>query len=178
MKRPIMLMAAIFVATIGILAQNDWMYFGQDQGASRYSTLAQINVNNVKNLKKAWTFHTGDKSGFFESTPLVINSVMYFAAGNGFYAVDAVTGQQIWKYEATQTTRRGVAYWPGDARSVSRIIASTGSKLVALDAKTGKPIPDFGDNGFAEMETTMSSAAAVYKDFLVSISAKPLSPKS
>ena len=110
MKKPIMLMAAIFVATIGILAQNDWMYFGQDQGASRYSTLAQINVNNVKNLKRAWTFHTGDKSGFFESTPLVINSVMYFAAANGFYAVDAVTGEQIWKYDATQATRRGVRH--------------------------------------------------------------------
>jgi glucose dehydrogenase len=174
MKKPIMLAAAIFASTIAILAQNDWMYFGQDQGSSRYSTLAQINVDNVKNLKTAWTFHTGDKSGFFESTPLVINSVMYFAAANGFYAVDAVTGQQIWKYEATQTTRRGVAYWPGDTRSVSRIIASTGSKLVALDAKTGKLIPDFGDNGFAEMGTTMSSAAAIYKDVLLTQATKPV----
>src|SRR5262245_24702943 len=110
MTKPIMLMAAIFVATIGILAQNDWMYFGQDQGATRYSTLAQINVDNVKNLKTAWTFHTGDKSGFFESTPLVINSVMYFAAPNGFYAVDDVIGQQAWKSDAMQTTRGGVEY--------------------------------------------------------------------
>src|SRR5262249_1533669 len=157
-----------------ILAQNDWMYFGQDQGATRYSTLAQINVDNVKNLKRAWIFHTGDKSGFFESTPLVINSVVYFAAANGFYALDAVTGQQIWKYEATQTTRRGVAYWPGDARSVSRVIASTGSKLIALDAKTGKPISDFGNNGFAEMGTTMSSAAAIYKDFVLTQATKPV----
>ena len=174
MKKPSMLTATFLVAAITILAQNDWRYFGQDQGATRYSTLAQINVVNVKNLKRAWIFHTGDKSGFFESTPLVVDSVMYFAAANGFYAVDAVTGQQIWKYEATETTRRGVAYWPGDGRSVSRIIASTGSKLVALDAKTGKPIPDFGDNGFAEMGTTMSSAAAIYKDFLLTQATKPV----
>src|SRR5207244_6134625 len=113
-------------------------------------------------------------SGFFESTPLVINSVMYFGAANGFYAVDAVTGQQIWKYEATQTTRRGVAYWPGDTRSVSRIIASTGSKLVALDAKTGKAIPDFGDNGFVDMGTTVSSAPAVDEDFVITHATRPV----
>src|SRR5215831_10652416 len=130
------LLALVSVLAVTLIAQNDWTNPGQDPGATKYSTLDQINTANVATLKRAWTFHTGDKSGFFESTPLVVNSVMYFSAQNGFYAVDAVTGQQIWKYEATQTTRRGVAYWPGDARSVSRIIASTGSKLVALDAKT------------------------------------------
>src|SRR5262245_22923429 len=102
------------------VAQNNWVYFGQDQGATKYSTLTQINTSNVKSLKRAWTFHTGDKSGFFESTPLVIDSVMYFSAQNGFFAIDAVTGQQIWKFDATQTTRRGVSYWPGDARSPAR----------------------------------------------------------
>ena len=50
------------------------------QAATKFSTLAQINTVNVKDLKRAWTFHTGDKSGFFESTPLVIDSVMYFSA--------------------------------------------------------------------------------------------------
>ena len=54
--------------------------------APRYSTLEQITTSNVATLKRAWTFHTGDKTGFFESTPLVVDGVMYFAAGNGFYA--------------------------------------------------------------------------------------------
>src|SRR6266498_4456123 len=144
MKKPLLFICvATLLCSSRLLGQNNWVSFGQDPGGTKFSTLSQIDTSNVKDLRPAWTFHTGDKSGFFESTPLVIDSVMYFSAANGFYAVDAVTGQQIWKYEATQTTRRGVAYWPGDARSVSRIIASTGSKLVALDAKTGKPIPDF-----------------------------------
>ena len=73
-------------------------------------------TDNVASLKRAWTFHTGDKSGFFESTPLVIDSVMYFASGSAFFALDAVTGQQIWKVPAVKTTRRGVSYWPGDAK--------------------------------------------------------------
>ena len=163
------LCCAAFVA-----AQNNWAYFGQDQGGTKYSTLTQINANNVKNLKRAWTFHTGDKSGFFESTPLVIDSVMYFAAGNGFYAVDAVSGQQIWKFDATRTTRRGVSYWAGDAKSPARIVASTENRLVALDAKTGTPIKDFGDGGFVDMGADMASPPAIYKDLLITPSAKPI----
>src|ERR1041384_2522489 len=94
-------LSVVFCASVAIVvgAQNNWVYFGQDQGASKYSTLTQINTGNVKNLKRAWTFHTGDKSGFFESTPLVIDSVMYFSAQNGFYAIDAVTGRQVWKFD-------------------------------------------------------------------------------
>src|SRR4030095_5504814 len=142
----LLVLSVVFCAALAIIvdAQNNWVYFGQDQGASKYSTLVQINTGNVKNLKRAWTFHTGDKSGFFESTPLVIDSVMYFSAQNGFYSIDAVTGTQIWPFPGTRNTRRGVSYWAGDSRSVARIVASTENRLVALDAKTGTPIKDFG----------------------------------
>ena len=176
MKKTILTLSLCTLAfyAVAVLAQNDWTYFGQDQGAAKYSTLTQINTGNVKNLKRAWTFHTGDKSGFFESTPLVINSVMYFAAPNGFYALDAVTGQQIWKYAATNTTRRGVSYWPGDSRSVARIVASIGNQLVALDAKTGVPIKDFGLDGFVEMGANMQSPPAIYKDLLITPGTTPV----
>ena len=169
----LLVLTAVFCAAV-VLAQNNWTYFGQDQGATKFSTLAQINTSNVRNLKRAWTFHTEDKSGFFESTPLVIDSVMYFCAQNGIYAIDAVTGQRIWKFDATQTTRRGVSYWPGDARSPARIVASTQNRLVALDAKTGMPIKDFGESGFVDMGTNMESAPAIYKDLLITPSTKPI----
>src|SRR5262249_25018398 len=71
--RNVILLSLILCA--GLWAQTDWLNFGQDPGATRYSTLTQIDAGNVKNLKRAWTFHTGDKSGFFESTPLVVNSI-------------------------------------------------------------------------------------------------------
>ncbi len=175
MKRilSISLVVVLFCA-MAVVAQNNWAYFGQDQGATKYSTLNQINTSNVKNLKRAWTFHTGDKSGFFESTPLVIDSVMYFAAQNGFYAIDAVTGTQIWHFPATRTTRRGVSYWAGDSRSVARIVASTENRLVALDAKTGTPIRDFGDSGFVDMGADMASPPAIYKDLLITPSSRPI----
>src|SRR4030095_320855 len=87
-------------------ASRDWVSFGQDPGATKHSALTQITTENVKNLKRAWVFHTGDSSGFFESTPLVIDGILYFSAPNGVFAVDGVTGQQIWTY-ATAGTDRG-----------------------------------------------------------------------
>jgi len=160
-------------ASASIHAQKDWTYYGQDQGATRFSTLAQITTDNVSTLTRAWTFHTGDKSGFFESTPLVIDSVMYFASGSAFFALDAVTGQQIWKVPAVRTTRRGVSYWPGDAKTPPRIIASAGTELFALDAKTGAAIADFGDEGSVELEDSMNSPAAIYKDLAIVQGNKP-----
>ena len=62
----IALVAALALVTMGpAAAQNNWGAFGQDPGATKFSTLTQINADNVKNLKRAWTFHTGDTSGFF-----------------------------------------------------------------------------------------------------------------
>jgi glucose dehydrogenase len=167
------LAAAILLHSASLLAQKDWVYYGQDQGATRFSTLAQITTDNVASLTRAWTFHTGDKSGFFESTPLVIDSVMYFAAGNGFYALDAVTGKQIWKVDAVRTTRRGVSYWPGDAQTPPRIIASAGTELKAFDAKTGTPVGTFGNEGTVALGDSMNSPAAVYRDFAIVQGNKP-----
>ena len=172
-KRLVSTIAAIVVLTAAAQAQKDWMYYGQDQGATRYSTLAQITAENVAKLQRAWTFHTGDRAGFFESTPIVVDSVMYFASGSAFFALDAVTGQQIWKVPAARTTRRGVSYWPGDARTPPRIIASAGTDLMALDPRTGALIPDFGDEGTVDLEDSMNSPAAIYKDLAITQGNKP-----
>src|SRR3954464_3320394 len=162
MKSLIASTAAAVVVLVSVAhGQKDWVYYGQDQGATRYSTLAQITTENVAGLKRAWTFHTGDKSGFFESTPIVVNSVMYFASGSAFFALDAVTGQQIWKVQAPRATRRGVSYWPGDAKTAPRIIASAGTELMALDAKTGIQVNSFGDEGSVELDDSMNSPAAI-----------------
>jgi len=148
-------------------AQSNWSSYGQDQGATRFSKLAQINTANVRTLDRAWTFHTG-ANGANEATPLVVDSVMYLSAGNGYFAVDAITGKQIWKFDATETTLRGVSYWPGDARSVARIIgAVSGGKVVALNARTGKPVPEFGEEGYINISTRMTSPPAIYKELLI-----------
>src|SRR5215211_8091144 len=77
-------------------AGRNWTFPSGDQGATRFSTLTQIDAANVATLERAWTYHTG--SARFAGAPMVVDSVMYFSAPNGVYAVDAVTGTQIWKY--------------------------------------------------------------------------------
>ena len=101
MKRIVIAAAVVVLAGSGSMAQNageagrNWTTHQGDQGGTRFSTLTQIDVGNVSRLRRAWTFRTG--SGRFASAPMIIDSVMYFSAPNGGYALDAVTGTQIWK---------------------------------------------------------------------------------
>ena len=186
-------MAAL--AGVALLAQNapagrDWPYHLGDQGGTRFSALTQINVSNVATLKRAWTFHTG--SGRFAGSPMVIDSVMYFSAPNGVFAVDAVTGKQIWKYvpgadEAPDaagergggggalgrgtvniagTAIRGPAYWAGATGVGPRIYSTTRPGLAAIDAKTGALARGFGDNGILH-EVRPTSPPVIYKNVLI-----------
>ena len=167
MNRTVLALGAALVAGVSSHAQNNWASFGQDQGATRFSKLNQINASNVAKLERAWTFHTGAATAQNEMTPIVVDSVMYLSASNGYFAVDAVSGRQIWKYDAQGTTERGVAYWPGDAKSSPRVIGGVGNTIVAIDAKTGKLVPGFAKEGVLDIGTRMQSPPAIYKDMLI-----------
>jgi quinoprotein glucose dehydrogenase len=167
---------ALCAFTVGVTAraQNQWAHVGQDPGHTKYSTLDQINTSNVSRLQHAWTFRTGDKTGFFESTPLVIGDTMYLSAQNGVFALDPTTGTQKWKFEASGTTRRGLAHWPGDAKTPPTLFIGSATKLLAIDAKTGKLVPSFGQGGFIDMGASMQSPPAVYKDILIAPQTQPV----
>ena len=161
------LMLAVAVTAGGPMsAQKDWIGWGQDSGGTKFSDLTQINAANVKGLKRAWVFHTGDSTGFFESTPLVIDSVMYFSTTQAIFALDAVSGQQIWKYETTGTARRGPTYWPGGNGLAPRIFSSAADGLVALDAKTGTVVTSFGQKGVIP-GLRVSSPPSIYRNVLI-----------
>ena len=102
MKKVFVILGGVCLLGVVSVAQNaadagrNWASPQADAGGTRYSTLTQINTANVQNLKRAWTFNTG--SGRFSNAPMVVDGVMYFSAPNGVYALDATTGQQLWKY--------------------------------------------------------------------------------
>ena len=175
-RAPLVLVAvALALGAPPLRAQANWTYFGGDQGAAKFSTLAPINADNVTNLERAWTFHTGNTSGFFEPTPLVIDNVLYFSSQDAVFALDPVTGTQIWKYDpGGQVTRRGVSYWPGNATARPRIITGVGNRMVALDIATGRPIPEFGNGGFVDMGSSMASPPAIYKDYVITPAGQPV----
>ncbi len=166
------------------LAGENWIYHQGDSGATRYSTLSQINTSNVAQLERAWTFHT--ESGRSASAPMVVDSVMYFSAPNGVYALDAVTGEQIWKYAppvpegannavgfgnvrgagGAGTALRGPTYWPGNDEAGPRIYSTTTDGLAALDAASGELVFTFGENGIIA-GLRPDSPAAFYQNVLI-----------
>ena len=159
--------ALFFAATA--LAQTDWPTSGHDPGDQRFSPLTQINEKNVGKLVRAWTFHTGDPKDDTgsEGAPLVVDGVLYFDAGKNVFALDPVTGQQIWKFETKGTRPRGLSYWPGDANTPPRIILGVaGSQMLALDAKSGKPADGFGAGGLVD-GVSPAAAPVIYHDLII-----------
>jgi glucose dehydrogenase len=143
----------LIASVLPIAAQEaaDWPSYGRDAGGTKYSPLDQINAKNVAKLAPAWTYHTADPGGTWEETPIVIGNVMYFATQkNRVIALDAETGKEIWNFDPKTprtSEHRGVSFWVGDKQHPPRVILATAARLIELDAKTGKPVPDFGDNG-------------------------------
>jgi glucose dehydrogenase len=83
----------------------------------------------------------------------VVNRVMYLTAANRVVALETESGKDIWEYSVTggAPSRRGVAYSPGDGRNPPRILVTAGSRLIALNANTGKLDPGFGKEGDLDM---------------------------
>ncbi len=163
------LLAPLLIVAPSARAQSDWPVSGHDPGAERFSALTQINAKNVTKLRRAWTFHTGDPQDDqgSEGAPLVIDGMLYFDAGKNVYALDPVTGQQIWKFETKGTRPRGLSYWAGDASTPPRIILGVaGNQMLALEARSGKPAEGFGQGGFVD-GVSPAAAPVIYKDLIV-----------
>src|SRR6185436_5466319 len=146
-------------------AGNEWPFYGGDLGATKYSTLADINRGNVASLTRAWEWATGEtprsesraRPGNFQATPLMIGDTLFLSTSyNRVVALDANTGRELWAYDpkaylagqppnGTGFVHRGVATWT-DGRQ-RRIFMNSRWNLVALDAATGQPIKEFGDTG-------------------------------
>jgi lanthanide-dependent methanol dehydrogenase len=154
--------------TIG--ANKDWAQPAGDYANTRYSTLTQINSDNVKALTPTWTFSTAVLRGH-EGAPLVVGDIMYVHTPfpNIVYALDLNhDGSILWRYEPKQdpnviplmccdTVNRGVAY--GDGKI---FLDQADATLVALDAKTGAPVWSV-KNGDPSKGATGTSAPLVVK---------------
>src|SRR6516162_1257021 len=157
----------------------DWPMFNRDLAGTRYSPLTQINTSNVAKLTPAWTYKfnrpgkpiRGDSPSelYQEITPIVVGGVMYLPSGDRVVALDPETGKEIWVYELPNgvASFRGVAYWAGDKQNPPRIIFTTGHKMAALNARTGKIDPGFGKEGEVPLEVAYDGAPLIYKNLLL-----------
>jgi quinoprotein glucose dehydrogenase len=170
------LAGALVVAAASISAQygttnGEWRSYAGEPGSTKYSPLDQINRDNARNLRIAWRFKAdnyGPRPDYnMQVTPLMANGVLYAQAGTrrAVVAIDPATGEQLWMWRMDEGKRgevaprlgagRGVAYW-SDGKGDERILTVTpGYHLVALNAKTGVPVPSFGRNGIVDLKTEL-----------------------
>ncbi len=142
-------LAVLFCAS-ALWGQNHarWSDYGGSPDAAQYSSLKQIDRTNVSKLKKAWSFPTGDRLRY-AFNPLIVDNVMYVMAKNlSIVAIDATTGKEIWTHapNSKYIVNRGINYWESKDRSERRLFVVSDHVLRALDARTGKLIPNFNVN--------------------------------
>jgi len=168
MRRTLLLL----LAALPIFAQSgakngEWTTYGADLGNTHYSPLDQIHAGNFNKLQVAWRLKT-DNFGprpetNLQSTPLMVKGILYTTAGTrrAVVALNAGTGEVLWTHSEDEGARgtnaprqlsgRGLAYWT-DGREERIIYVTPGYRLIALNAKTGEPVPAFGRSGIVDLK--------------------------
>ncbi|MGK6354328.1 membrane-bound PQQ-dependent dehydrogenase, glucose/quinate/shikimate family [Sphingomonas sp. DT-207] len=181
---PVGALPAVIASTVAdpspLKPGTDWPAYGGSYAAQRFSPLQQITPANVEKLKRVWLYNTGDmpegdpkKSKYgAETTPLKVGDTLYLcSATNILIALDPATGKQRWRYDPQvphdwipyTAACRGVAYFavPGatpDTLCAARIIEGTlDGRIIAVDARTGRPCPGFGTNGQVDIKRGMGA---------------------
>ena len=167
-----LLLAAVSLGAAPQPNKGDWTTFSYDESGQRYSPLNQINTTNVSQLKLAWQYGLSGQGGdanpanrlesTSEAVPIMADGVLYAPTiQHSIVALEPETGEETWKYDLGKAsgTLRGVTYWRGDATHAPEILVGTSEgTLIALDAKTGKPVNNFGKNGVVDLRPGVADA--------------------
>jgi quinoprotein glucose dehydrogenase len=173
-----------------------WEIYGGSKENTHYSSLNQIDTNNVSDLQVAWVHHTGDadtiRATQIEVNPIIIDNILYGVSPKlKLFALDAATGKQNWSFDPLDTTQspwrraevlslticRGIAFYKGNDND-SRIFYTVGSSLYCINAQTGIPVVSFGDSGrvdlhndlgrnVKDLEVSSTSPGIIYGDNII-----------
>jgi glucose dehydrogenase len=199
MKRTILAVLAagsVLAAQTPSSRQVEWLYYGGDPGGTKYSTLTDINAENIQRLQPVWQWKHWEtpieefatSPGFFESTPLMIDGVLYVTTPyNSIAALDAETGKELWRFDGeayklgqilsgSGWKLRGTAFWRDGAKL--RVFLNSRHRLFSLDVEEGKPVRSFGNGGSMALNeglprisdikhATQSSPPVIYQDLVI-----------
>lgn len=171
----------------------NWLGYSGDNSGGRYSPLRQINASNVAKLKLAWQYgidrtpkneplSTRGGVASTEAVPIMVGGILYTPTPqHTIVALECESGKELWRFDLGNTGAplRGVTYWAGDRDHTAQIMAGTSDgHLIALNAKTGKLVPGFANEGsldlrpgvadkFPNMPYHMSSPGAIWKNVMI-----------
>jgi quinoprotein glucose dehydrogenase len=146
-----------------------WQTHGGDPGNTHYSSLNQINRSNVHKLTPAWTYASAHGTELFSSSelqvnPIVVDGILYGRnPQHHAFAIRADSGEELWTFDPFSggegllgSYMRGVTYWTnGEDR---RLFFNVSHFMVGLDARSGKPLADFGVNGRVDLRLGLGRA--------------------
>ncbi len=153
--------------------QNWLSYYGTYE-SWRYSELDQVDRSNIGNLAPVWAFETGMPEGGMQSTPLVVDGVMYLTSAlNKIFALDAASGERLWTYAYNfadkgaipplyGTWNRGVAIWEGLV-----FMGTLDNHVVAVDAETGREVWDVEVEDARQCGCSITGAPLVAKGMVI-----------
>ena len=166
----------LLLALFATACQNDkdlntnWSHYLGSPGSTQYSPLKQINRKNVSRLQVAWTYRSGgadtvNHRSQIQCNPLIVDGVLYGTSPRlEVFALDAVTGEEKWKFTTGQgsnlAVNRGLAWW--QEKGDRHLLAAIGQYLYALNPDTGEPILTFGDLGKTSLHEGLG-AEHIYK---------------
>src|SRR5687768_5549380 len=192
------LLPALFIFIISC-SRNEkkhttWENYGGGKDNLHFSSLTQIDTNNVSQLQPAWIFNTGDadtlKNSQIQCNPIIIDSLIFLTSPTlKLYALHAGTGKKIWQFDPDSMYRnnqsmhfvlnnnRGVTYWT-DGKEDKRIFYVASSYLHCIDATNGRLVRSFGDSGLVDLHNdlgreagdlfiTATSPGIIYKDLYI-----------
>lgn len=171
---------------------SGWANYGGTKDANRYSSIDQINLENVTGLEEAWVFNTGDKDtanrSEMQCNPIVIDQTLYVTSSKfKLFALDPTSGKQKWVFDPSANSdekmgfgiNRGLMYWQDEKGTDKRIFYGAASKLYAVNAINGDLIKDFGNGGSIELKEgldipesqdgslLLKTPGVIFKDLLI-----------
>lgn len=176
--------------------RGEWRGYGGGPESTHYSSLTQIDRDNVGQLEVAWTYDTGDvfEGSEMQCNPLMVDGLLFGTSPKmRVFALDPGTGEERWSFNPLEwpagsaggrarsvgrPRNRGVTYWAGDRPGEGRIYFAWRNWLYALEARTGKPVKGFGGGGridlreglgreSRDLSVGLTTPGVVYRDLLI-----------
>lgn len=158
---------------------EEWLTATGTNEGIKYAAGTNINIGNVKDLRLAWEYDTGDslaKGATIPTTPLIVGDTLFGISPNQhLFALEAATGRELWVFKAPDPALRGsirgFCYWEDKSGREKRVFYATGPHMYAVDAVSGTMITSFGKGGYIDLRENMDGA---YENSWMSGNAAPI----